>query len=117
MDLISGLVVFLILVSLILIRVVINRTNKSRYKDNLVSEDEVNQEIRSRLLRYLALFGMTITSGMAFIGLLILFLSFTNEARLTGNFMDDVFPLILSAIVVIVGIFGTIGIVRIYKKL
>ncbi len=117
MDLISGLVVFFILVLLIFIRVVIRRTNESRYKDNLVSDDELNQEIRSRLLRYLALFGMTITSGISFIGILVLFLSFTNEARLTGNFMDDVFPIILSAIGIIVGIFGTIGIVRLYKKI
>jgi hypothetical protein len=31
--------------------------------------------------------------------------------------MDDVFPIILSAIGIIVGIFGTIGIVRLYKKI
>jgi hypothetical protein len=117
MDLISGLVVFFLLVSLILIRVVIRRTNESRYKDNLVSDDEVNQEIRNRLLRYLALFGITITSGKAFIGTLVLFFSFTNEASLTGNLTDDVLPIILSTIGIIVGIFGTIGIVRLYKKI
>jgi hypothetical protein len=117
MDLIGGLVVFFVLVSFIFIRTVINRTNKSRYKDNLVSDDAVNQEIKSRLLRYLALFGMTITSGMAFIGLLTLVFLFTTEARITGNFMDDVFPFVLSFIGIIVGILGTIGIVRIYRKL
>ena len=117
MDLTIGLVVFLISVLVIFIRVVIRRSTEARYKDNLVSDDELNQEIRSRLLRYLALFGMTITSGIAFIGLLLLFFSFTNEARVTGNFMEDVFPSILIGIGVIVGILGTIGIVRLYKKI
>jgi len=117
MDLTIGLVLFFIAVLVIFIRVVIRRTNESRYKDNLVSGDELNQEIRSKLLRYLALFGMTITSGIAFIGLLLLFFSFTNEARVTGNFMEDVFPSILIGIGVIVGILGTIGIVRLYKKI
>ena len=117
MDLTIGLVLFFIAVLVIFIRVVIRRSNEARYKDNLVSDDKLNQEIRSRLLRYLALFGMTITSGIAFIGLLLLFFSFTNEARVTSDFMDDVFPSILIVIGVIVGILGTIGIVRLYKKI
>jgi ABC-type Fe3+ transport system permease subunit len=117
MDLTVGLVLLFISVLVILIRLVVRRSNKSRYKDNLVSDDELNQEIRSRLLRYLALFGMTITSGLAFIGLLLLFFSFTNEARVTGDFMYDVFPSILMVIGIIGGILGTIGIVRLYKKI
>ena len=117
MDLTIGFVLFFISLLVIFIRVVIRRSNDSRYKDNLVSDDELNQEIRSRLLRYLALFGMTITSGIAFLGILLLFFSYSNEARVSGNFMDDVFPSILTVIVVIVGIIGTIGIVRLYKKI
>jgi hypothetical protein len=117
MDLIAGLVVFSVLVLLLLIRTVVNRTNRSRYEEDLVAEEEVDQAIRSRLLRYLALFGMTITSGIAFIGLLTLFFSFTTEAQSSGNFMDDVFPLILSAVAVVVGILGTTGIVGAFKKL
>jgi len=117
MELIIGLVLLFISVLVIFIRVVIRRSNESRYEDNLVSDDELDQEIRSRLFRYLALFGMTITKGIAFIGILVLFFSLTNESRLSGNFMDDVFPSILSGIGIIVGILGTIGIVRLYKEI
>jgi hypothetical protein len=117
MSPILGYIVLLILIALLLIRVVINRVYKSRYEENLDSEHEVNREIKTRLLRMLALFGMTITSGMAFIGLLIMFSSITDEARLTGNFMDDVFPIIVNIVLIIVGIFGTIGVVHLYKKI
>ena len=117
MDLTIGLVVFFISVLVIFIRVVIRRSTEARYKDNLVSNDEYNQEINKRLLRYLALFGMTITTGLGFISILILFFSITNEARVTGIFMEDVFPSILIGIGVLVGILGTIGIVRLYKKI
>ncbi len=117
MSPINGYIVLFVLISLLLIRVVINRVYKSRYKEDLDSGEEVNREIKKRLLRYLALFGITITSGMAFIGLLTLFFSFSNEARLTGNSMDDVFPYIITAILIIFGIVGTIGIIKVYKKI
>jgi hypothetical protein len=117
MNLTIGSIVFFIAVLVIFVRVVIRRSNESRYKDNLESDDELNQEINKRLLRYLALFGMTITSGIAFISLLILYSSFTNQARVTGNFMEDIFSSILLGIGIIGGILGTIGIVRLYKKI
>ena len=117
MELIVPLVLIFIAVLVMFIRLVVRRSNESRYKDNLVSDDDLNQEIRNRLLRYLALFGMTITSGIAFIGILVLFFSFSTEARLTDNLMDDAFPSILIGIGIIVGILGTIGIVRLYKKI
>src|SRR3989304_3396083 len=117
MELIGGLVLLFVLVSLMLVRVVGKRTHQSRHIDNLDTEDELNQEIRTRLSRYLALFGLRFTSGMAFAGIVILFLMFTNEARLTGNPMDDLLPLILISIGIVAGILGTIGIVRIYRRL
>ncbi len=117
MSPILGYIVLLILVASLLIRVVINSVYASRYKDNLDSELEVKREIKRRLLRMLALFGMTITSGMAFIGLMVMFLSITNEARLTGRFMDDVFPIIVNVVLIIVGFLGTIGIIHLYKRI
>ena len=117
MSSIVGYIVLFISVAFLLMRVVTNRVYKSRYEDNLESELEVNMEIKSRLSRMLALFGMTITSGMAFIGLLVLFFSFTDEARLTGRFMDDLFPLITNIIIIVVGILGTIGIISLYKRI
>jgi ABC-type Fe3+ transport system permease subunit len=117
MELIVPLILIFIAVLVMFIRLVVRRSNESRYRDNLVSDDDLNLETRKRLLRYLALFGLTITSGIAFIGILVLFFSFTTEARMTGNFMDDFFPSILSGIGVVVGVLGTIGIVRLYKKI
>ena len=117
MDLIGGLVLFFILVLLILIRVVVSRKYQSRHRDDLVTDHELNKELRSRLLRYLALFGLTITSALAFGGILILTLTFTNEARLSGKSMDDSLPIILIAIATVAGILGTLAIVRVYKRL
>jgi len=117
MELIGGLVLLFILVSLMLIRVVVRRTHQSRYIDDLDTDDELNQKLRSRLSRYLALFGITITSGMAFAGIVVLSLTLTNEPRLTGNPVDDVLPVILISFGILAGILGTVGIVRIYKRL
>jgi hypothetical protein len=111
-----GYIVFFIAVAFILVRFVLNRVNKSRYEEDLDNEQKVNQAINTRLSRSLVFIGITITSGMAFIGIVVLYFSITSEARTTGKFMADIFPIIVIVAVIIIGVLGTIGIINYYNK-
>ena len=111
-----GYIAFFIAVAFLLVRVVIDRVNKTRYEQDLDSDQKVNQAINIRLSRALVFFGITITSGMAFIGILVLYFSLTTEARSAGNFMADTFPIIINVAIIIIGVIGTIAIINYYKR-
>ena len=111
-----GYIAFSVAVAFLLVRVVINRVNKTRYTQDLDNDQKVNQAIKIRLSRALVFFFFFITSGMAFIGLLVLYFSITTEARSTGSFMADTFPIVINVVIIIIGVLGTIGIINYYNR-
>jgi hypothetical protein len=114
---IGVLIVVLVLVLLLFVREVIARVNKNRFIEGLNEEEDVNNEIKKRLLKYLVLFGLTITSGMSFIGTLLLISSFTYISKSSGQSFSDFLLYIIVVIIIILGILGTVGLIKLYKKI
>ena len=114
---ISHLILIFILISLILFVVVIIQVNKLKYIGIIRSDNEVHQEIKNRLIRLIILFGLTITSGMIFIGLLVLFLTPLDENMLIKEGSQNyILAFIIVIIVVILGVVGTVGLVIMYNR-